>query len=246
MRAVEIQKVHLYKYFCILWAFRILSPETISVMWNIHSSWQKLPSGFCPWHSTKRPGEVTGDASVARSCGFLCVAGDTLTTSQNPFGFLRHPLVSFVILWFPLSSVCAMRALCLAWVSFWSYEDGWAMVFTLQEIHQAEETNAWLMGSRCFQWCVRSWWGSHFQGVYGEGGVVSMKRIYLISGERHVKFKITPNLLIDLIKKLSPYYSLVENQCRVMGGITDGGSLAKMNLWEAGSWAALLKESVSA
>lgn len=115
MRAVEIQKVHLYKYFCILWAFRIVSPETISVMWNIHSSWQKLPSGFCPWHSTKRPGEVAGDSSVARSCGFLCVAGDTLTTSQNPFGFLCHPLVSFVIRMCNESSVLGLSELLELW-----------------------------------------------------------------------------------------------------------------------------------
>jgi hypothetical protein len=83
MPAFETQKVHLYKYFCILWAFRILSPETISVMWNFHRSWHILPSGFCPGHSPNLPGQVTGDSWSAGSHGFLSVAGDTVTTPQN-------------------------------------------------------------------------------------------------------------------------------------------------------------------
>lgn len=119
----ETQKVYLYKYFCILLAFRILSPETISVIWNFHSSWQKLPSGFCSWHSTKLPGEVTEDTL---SCQILWL----------PLCGRWHAdhLLKSLICWFSLSFVCGVRALCLAWVRFWGHEDEWDIVFTLQEI----------------------------------------------------------------------------------------------------------------
>lgn len=99
---LETQKVYLYKYFCILLAFRILSPETISVMWNFHSSWQKLPSGFCSWHSTKLPGEVTEDSS---SCQILWLPLCGRWHSDH--------LLKSLILWFSLSSICGVRPLCL-------------------------------------------------------------------------------------------------------------------------------------
>ena len=54
------------------------------------------------------------------------------------------------------------------------------------------------------------------------GGWRAQKRHIGSLGERHVKFKIPPKLLIDPIRKLSPYYTLVENHCSLVGDVTDG------------------------
>lgn len=77
---------------------------------------------------------------------------------------------------------------------------------------------------RCSQWCVRSLCDRPFQGVMGRVRQRACKGHIESIGERHVKFKIPsrPKLLIDFIKKLSPYYSLVENHCKVMGGVSVG------------------------
>lgn len=76
-------------------------------MGNFHSGWQKLPSGFCPWHSTNLPGEDSADSGVARSRGFLCVAGDTLSTLLSILG----PLVPSVTCMWSEGSVPGLREL---------------------------------------------------------------------------------------------------------------------------------------
>lgn len=108
----ETWKAHLYKYFCILRAFTILSPETTSVTWNFHGGWHKPPSGFCPQHSTKLPGQVTGDPT-ARFCGFLCGRGQDTD----------HSLLATLVLWFPSLSIHLVIGLCLACVSCWRHEE---------------------------------------------------------------------------------------------------------------------------
>lgn len=76
---------------------------------------------------------------------------------------------------------------------------------------------------RCSQWCVRSLCGRPFQGFMGRIRRRAWKGHIESIGEIHVKFKIPPpKLLINLLKKLPPYYSLVENHCKVMGGDSVG------------------------
>ena len=130
-------------------------PETISVLWYFHRSWHKLPSGSCPWHSTKLPGRVPGGSWTVISCGFLSVAGDgeiVATRSSKS-----------IVLWLPWSFICVVTVLCLAWVSCWGHKDKQDVVFTFHEIIASRGC-----ADQQVQWdasrSVTSLCDSHFQG----------------------------------------------------------------------------------
>lgn len=118
----ETQKVHLYKYFCILWAFRILSQETISVAWNFHRSWHAKPSGFCPCCASNLPSQVTRDFLKCHTPEIPVLGSDTVTAPSSNS------------LWLPSSCLYGLKAPCSAFVTCWGHRDEWDLVFSLREI----------------------------------------------------------------------------------------------------------------
>lgn len=153
-------------------AFRILSPETISVLRNFHSGWQKLPSGFCPWHSTNLPGEVTADPWVARSCGFLSVAGDTLSILLS----ILRPLVPSVTCMWSEGSVPGLSELLGPWR--WvrcSFHPSRTDTQQRRQMHGPEGA----MGVLPVVGQKPVW--QAFSGCYGEGKAEDLERTYWIN-----------------------------------------------------------------